>query len=73
MCTSNIEKEIELVNMIIIAAVNHGGDGGGAYFNDAEFLNESIMDWLKFRGIDTQYTTTYELAKDKENISIVKR
>ncbi len=73
MCASNIEKEVELVNLIIEDAANHGGDGGGPYCSNAEFLNESIMDWLKFRGIDIQYTTTYELAKDRENIAIVKR
>lgn len=46
MLESDIDKEIELINEIILQAVSHGGDSGGAYCTNAEFLNESIIDWL---------------------------
>ena len=73
MSETDIDKELELINDIIHMAIFHGGDSSGAYFSDAEALNESIQDWLVFRGLDKEYTTTYELKKDKYYIAVVKK
>lgn len=73
MSETDIDKELELINDIIHMAIFHGGDGGGAYFSDAESLNESIQEWLVFRELDKEYTTTYELKKDKYYIAVVKK
>lgn len=69
-CT--IEKEVEFINSIIQEAIYHGGDMGGAYFSNAQDLNEVIVDWLKLRGIDDTYTTTYEAKGETYWIAIVK-
>lgn len=69
-CT--IEKEVEFINSIIQEAIYHGGDMGGAYFSNARDLNEVIIDWLKLRGIDDKYTTTYDALGKEDWISIVK-
>lgn len=52
-----IERELQLVNFIIWEAVSHGGDSGGSYSTNGEKLNKAIMEYLKVRGLDNQYTT----------------
>lgn len=54
---AEIEKELGLVNSIIREAVSHGGDSGGSYSTNGENLNNAIMDYLKARNLDNQYTT----------------
>lgn len=74
MSEMDLDKEIELINEIISQAVSHGGDAGGAYCTNAEFLNEAIIDWLNMRGLDDKYTTTYEIKNDRwDIIAIVKK
>lgn len=70
--TYTIEKEIKLINSIIHEAIYHGGDMGGAYFSNARDLNEVVIDWLKLRGIDDKYITTYDELGKENWISIVK-
>ena len=69
----NIENEIEFINSIIEEAISHGGDRGGAYFSNALNLNEEIVEWLKLRGIDNIYTTTYISKGEKNWIFIAKK
>lgn len=54
---AEIEKELRLVNSIIREAIRHGGDAGGSYFTNGQNLNNTIMDYLKVRDLDNQYTT----------------
>ena len=50
-----VNEEIELINDIISAAINHGGDMGGAYFSDWFGLETAIGTWIKARGLEGQY------------------
>ena len=49
------EKEIELINDLIVQAIKHGGDGGGTYFSNENGLISAINAWLKFKGIMNKY------------------
>lgn len=52
----SIEEEIELINDIIISAIYHGGDPGGAYYSDWLGLESAIGEWLNARGLSDLYT-----------------
>lgn len=52
----SIEEEIELINDIIISAIYHGGDLGGAYYSDWLGLESAIGEWLNARGLSDLYT-----------------
>ena len=52
----DINKEIELVNNLIIQAVMHGADTGGSYDCNEDGLVLSIQDWVEFKGIEDKYT-----------------
>ena len=41
-----VNEEIEALNRIIDAAIDHGGDHGGPYFSDEETLTKSIMRYM---------------------------
>lgn len=53
----DIENELRAVNSIIDQAIIHGGDLGGSYDSNGIDLNEAIMEYLKIRHLDKQYTT----------------
>lgn len=59
-----IEKEIEIINKIILEAVVYGSDGNGIWNLNEEVLTASITSWLEFKGIDSEY----EIKKIKEAI-----
>lgn len=43
---------IELLNDVIAAAIDHGGDAGGPYYSNADGLARAMFrlrDWLGFR------------------------
>lgn len=50
-----LEKEIEIINRIIVEAIVHGSDGGGSYNMNEENLISSIVSWLEFNGIANDY------------------
>ena len=52
----SIQEEIELINDIIISAIYHGGDLGGAYYSDWLGLESAIGEWLNARGLSDLYT-----------------
>lgn len=56
----SIEEEIELINDIIDSAVEHGGDFGGAYCSNWQYLEECIGEWLYARGLDDSYAACRE-------------
>lgn len=43
------EKEIELVNELIVQSIKHGGDSGGPYFTNEKELISAINAWLEFK------------------------
>lgn len=45
-----------MVNSIIREAVSHGGDAGDSYSTNGRNLNNAIMNYLKVRNLDNQYT-----------------
>lgn len=51
-----MDKEIKLVNRIILEAIVHGADAGGSYAQNEEGLKRSITRWLKYKGFDDKYT-----------------
>ena len=50
-----VNEEIEALNRIIDAAIDHGGDPGGPYFSDEETLTKSIMRYMTIRRLDGMY------------------
>ena len=50
-----VNKEIETLNEVLNAAIEHGGDAGGPYFCNKEELQESIMRYLTVRGLNDEY------------------
>lgn len=51
----NIEKEIRLINDIVLNAVVHGADSGGSYDSNGDGLENALNAWLKEKNI-TGYT-----------------
>ena len=52
---TTINEEIEALNRILEAAVEHGGDPGGPYFCNEEDLEKCIMRYLIARRLDDEY------------------
>ena len=52
---TTINEEIEALNRILNAAVEHGGDSGGPYFCNEEDLKKSIMGYLISRRLEDEY------------------
>ena len=43
----NIEKEISLINNIVLNAVMHGADSGGSYDSNIDGLKQALNEWVK--------------------------
>lgn len=50
-----MEKEIEMINRIIVEAVMHGADSGGSYDSNEKNLTETMKEWLEFKGLSNRY------------------
>lgn len=50
-----MEKEIEMINKIIVEAVMHGADSGGSYDSNEKNLIGTMKDWLEFKGLSNKY------------------
>lgn len=50
-----LQKEIDLINDIVLNAVVHGADCGGAYNQNEDGLRHSLNEWLKAKGIQDDY------------------
>ena len=46
-----MDKEIEMINKIIVEAVMHGADSGGSYDSNEKNLIHTMIEWLKFKGL----------------------
>lgn len=45
--TNEVDKAraaVSIINKLIVASVNHGGDSGGPYFSDYEMLDDAVRD-----------------------------
>ena len=51
----SVEKEIELLDEVINAAINHGGDLGGAYFSDWPGLEAALGTWIVGKGLEKAF------------------
>ena len=47
----NIEKEIKLINDIVLNAVMHGADAGGSYNSNMPGLTQSLNAWMESKGL----------------------
>ena len=56
-----MNKEIKLINRIIIGAIYHGGDAGGPYLCDRNEVVPYVNTWLRMRGYDKKY----KVSKDE--------
>lgn len=63
---NSIEEQINILNSIIEACVNHGGDVGGAYFSNAEEVEEAINLWLEKIDLSERYKVITKEAKGKD-------
>ena len=57
-------KLINTINALLVSCIDHGGDGGGPYFNNPEEVNEYSNNLLKELGIDNEYEIRYKSAYD---------
>ena len=67
-----IEKEIELMNEIIVQAIIHGGDSDGPYYTNEIGLYKVIKKWLDERGISSCYKIVQKEYIDYDNRIIYK-
>lgn len=51
----SVEKEIELLDGVINAAINHGGDLGGAYLSDWPGLEAALGTWIVGKGLEKAF------------------
>lgn len=47
------KQEIDLMNKILITAVDHGGDDGGPYGTKTDELLEVVYEWIKSKRLET--------------------
>ena len=50
-----MDKEIEMINKIIVEAVMHGADAGGSYDSNEKNLTGSMKEWLELKGLSNRY------------------
>ena len=50
-----MDKEIKLINDIMVACVIHGGDAGGAYGSAPHLVEKYVNTWLTLKGYDNEY------------------
>ena len=55
----NIEKEIKLINDIVVNAVMHGADAGGSYNSNIQGVTQALNAWMKAKGL-----TGYSVQKE---------
>ena len=50
-----MEKEIQLINDIIVNAIAHGADMGGSYEQNVKGLSNAMNRWIKEKGLQDSY------------------
>lgn len=61
-------EEVICVNELVDAAVNHGGDIGGAYYSDLEEVQRALENWINVRGLSSKFA----LMNDEEEHPVLK-
>ena len=61
----NIEKEIKLINDIVLNSVMHGADAGGSYHSNIQGVTQSLNAWIESKGL-TDYVVQ-EVDVDFDN------
>ena len=56
------DKEIELINEIVVQAVIHGGDSSGPYYTNSNALYKALKKWL----VENCLTDEFIDAKHRE-------
>ena len=56
-----MNTEIEIINKIIVEAVEHGSDAGGSYNSNEENLINVVKEWLKFKGLSSEYVVNRDV------------
>lgn len=51
-----MNKEIEIINKIIVEAVMHGADSGGSYDSNEKNLIDAVEEWLELKDFGYEYT-----------------
>jgi hypothetical protein len=63
-----MKDQIELINGIVEAACEHGGDSGGPYYSDWDPLYNHLLEWLKANQLDKDYEIiSWDIYSEKEN------
>ena len=65
------DKQIKALNMVIEAAVEHGGDPGGAYYCYPDELAEAMNNLVSSLGDD--YYWKWDDPKDKDVPSVYRK
>ena len=50
-----MDREIELINDIIVNAIAHGADMGGSYEQNVVGLSEAMDRWIQEKGLQDSY------------------
>lgn len=50
-----MDKEIEMINKIIVEAVMHGADAGGSYDSNEKNLTDAMKEWLELKCLSNRY------------------
>ena len=70
---SNLHIFKNYLNKIIEEAINHGGDDGGAYFINQDYLIAEIKAFLRWTGLDEYlivYNDNYPMLLEKSKIEM---
>ena len=60
----NIEKEIKLINNIVLNAVMHGADAGGSYQSNMQGVTQSLNAWMESKGLTDYVVQEVEVVLD---------
>lgn len=66
-----MENEIKIINQIIAESVINGGDAGGSYESNTDYLIKSIEQWLKLKQLTDKYEVRYveiEIRKIRDSM-----
>jgi tellurite resistance protein len=59
-----MNKEIEIINKIIVEAIQHGADAGGSYDSNEKNLITAVEEWLELKDFGYEYAV-------KKNVEVM--
>jgi hypothetical protein len=60
----NIEKEVNLINNIVLNAIMHGSDAGGSYNSNEDGLKRSLNMWIESKGLTDYVVQVVDVIYD---------